>query len=231
MNEKTIEVETSAEYLQSGVSVDIANKKLDTKDTEKLEKAMPQEESLQFVITGDLNIKNHYAHTFLAVTDKGIYGFDDALPEGAVKVSYEQVKTARVKRYYGNAMLIFTPAEDGETEAKRINFLRFSYTQANLFDAAAGYISAVASGADMVEELAIVKAALEKQFCVCPKCGRTLIRPGAPCMKCESKDAVIKKLGKYILPYKGILIFCMFFPCTSLYDSAAGGRCAARQGC
>ena len=70
MKEKTIEVETSAEYLQSGVSVDInppfrgvkfiANKKLDDADTEKLEKTIPQQERLQFVIVGDLSIKNHY---------------------------------------------------------------------------------------------------------------------------------------------------------------------------
>ena len=220
MSEKTTELETSAEYLQSGVSVDInlpfrgikfiANKKLDTNDTEKLEQEIPPGECLQFVIVGDLNIKNHYAHTFLAVTDKHIYGFDEALPEGVEKVSYGQLKSARVKRYYGNAMLVFTlPVEEG-TDKKKINFLRFSYTEANLFDAAAGYISAIVSGADMTEELAIVKAALEKQFCVCPKCGRTLIRPGAPCMKCQSKDEVIHKLGKYILPYKGILLFCLF---------------------
>ena len=220
MSEKTIDIETSAEYLQSGVSVDInppfrgakfiANKKLDANDTEKLEQEIPPEECLQFVIVGDLNVKNHYAHTFLAVTDQRIYGFDETFSDSVKKISYGQLKSARVKRYYGNAMLTLTPAEDQETDKKLINFLRFSYKEANLFDAAAGYISAIVSGADMAEELVIVKAALEKQFCVCPKCGRTLIRPGAPCMKCESKDAVVHKLGKYILPYKGILIFCLF---------------------
>ena len=217
MNEKIMEAETSAEYLQSGVSVDvnppfrgvkfIANRKLDAGDVEKLEKTIPQQERLQFVITGDLSIKNRYANTFLAVTDRGLYAFDQELPDGVAREIYANIDSAKVKRYYGNAMLVLKPTEEGK---KRVHFLRFSYTQANLFDAAAGYISAVASGADMAEELVAVKAALEKQFCVCPKCGRTLLRPGAPCMKCESKDAVVKKLGKYILPYKGILIFCMF---------------------
>ena len=220
MKEETIELETAAEYLQSGVSVDvnlpfrntkfIANKKLNDTDREKLEQWIPREESLLFVIVGDLNIKNHYAHSFLAVTDQHIYAFDDAHPEGVEKMAYGQLKSARVKRNYGNAMLVFTLSDKESTDRKRINFLRFSYTQANLFDAAAGYISAIVSGADMTEELAVVKAALEKQFCVCSKCGRTLIRPGAPCMKCQSKDEVIHKLGRYILPYKGILFFCLF---------------------
>ena len=54
MSEKTMEVETSAEYLQSGVSVDInppfrgikfiANKKLDANDTEKPEQVISLEE-------------------------------------------------------------------------------------------------------------------------------------------------------------------------------------------
>ena len=231
MKEETIGIETSAEYLQSGVSVDvnppfrgikfIANKKLEADDTDKLETAIPREECLQFVIVGDLNIKNHYAHAFLAATDKHIYSFDEALPNGVGQVPYGQIKSARVKRYYGNAMLVLTLSEDGDTDQKQINFLRFSYTQANLFDAAAGYITSIASGEEMVEELVVVKAALEKQFCVCPKCGRTLIRPGAPCMKCQSKDAVIHKLGKYILPYKGVLIFCLFLSVVTTAASLA----------
>ena len=71
---------------------------------------------------GDLSINSKYAKSFLAVTDKLIYGFDDAF-EGGVKIhSYDKVKRAFVKRYYGNAMLVFsmdeaTASVDSETEA------------------------------------------------------------------------------------------------------------------
>ena len=228
MKERILEKEASAEHLQGGISVDInspfrgvkfiANKQLKPEDTEKLEKTLPAEERLQFVIVGDLSIQSRYAYTFLAVTDKGIYGFDDTFEGGVRRVSYEQVKKAFVKRYYGNAMLIFTPPEE---DGKRTNFLRFSYREANLFDSAATYITNMSKGKNMAEEIAIVKAAFEKQFSVCPKCGRTLMRPGAPCMKCESKDKVVQKLGKYILPYKGILAFCLLLSAVTTAVSLA----------
>ena len=228
MKENVIEQETIPEHLQDGISVEInepfrgvkfiANKKLKPEDVEKLEQTVPQEETLQFVIVGDLSIHSKYAYTFLAVTDKRIYGFDDSFEGGVRKTAYEQVKKAYVKRYYGNAILIFT---SGESEETRDNFLRFSYREANLFDTAATFITAVSKGKALTEEIAIVKAAFEKQFGVCPKCGRTLIRPGAPCMKCESKDKVIQKLGKYILPYKGILIFCLFLSAVTTAVSLA----------
>lgn len=227
MKEKILEKELTPEYLHSGVSVDInepfrgikfiANQQLAAADLQKLERTIPAEECLQFVIVGDLSIENQYARSFLAVTDKGLYGFDDAFAGGVRRQPYEQIKRAYVKRYYGNAMLVLCQPEDGE----KTHFLRFSYREANLFDAAAGYITAVADGKDMAEELAIVKAAFEKQFCVCPKCGRTLMRPGAPCMKCESQDKIMQKLGKYVLPYKGILFFCLLLSAVTTAVSLA----------
>ena len=228
MKENVIEKEAIPEHLHSGVSVDInppfrnikfiANKKLRPEDFEKLEQTLPQEECLQFVIVGDLNIHSKYAYTFLAVTDQGIYGFDDSFEGGVRRITYDRVQKAFVKRYYGNAMLVITPPEE---EGKRENLLRFSYREANLFDAAATFITAIAAGKDMLEEIAIVKAAFEKQFGVCPKCGRTLMRPGAPCMKCQSKDKIIQKLGKYVLPYKGILFFCLLLSAVTTAVSLA----------
>ena len=229
MKEETITKESDAElaYLQEGVSVEvnppfrsrrfIANKQLVQEDVEKLESVIPAEEQLQVVIVGDLNIKSQYARTFLAVTDKQVYGFDDTVDGGVRRESYEQISRGFVKRYYGNAMLVLCRKEDEES----VNFLRFSYKEASLFDAVAGYITNIAAGGDAEEGLMVVKAAFEKQFSVCPKCGRTLIRPGAPCMKCQSKDKLIQKLGKYIMPYKGILVFCLILSAVTTAVSLA----------
>ena len=181
-----------------------ANKKLTPQELSALENALGEEEQLQFAVVGDLSVKNRYARSVLAVTDKGVYGLDETFEEGVKTRSYADIKRAWVKRCYGNALLIFSDGED-----KKTNFLRFSYREAPIFDAAASFITNVAGGADREEELHIVEASFEKQFRVCPKCGRTLIRPGAPCMNCQSKEKVIQKLGRYILPYKGILAACM----------------------
>ena len=181
-----------------------ANKKLTDDERTTLEKNLAEEESLLFVVVGDLNIRNHYARSVLAVTDKGLYGLDENFENGIRSHSFDGLSRAFVKRCYGNALLIFVDEEDNRT-----NFLRFSYKEAPVFDAAATFINRVASGNDREEELRTIESSFEKQFRVCPKCGRTLIRPGAPCMNCQSKDKVIGKLGRYILPYKGILAICL----------------------
>ncbi|MBE5868626.1 MAG: ABC transporter ATP-binding protein [Lachnospiraceae bacterium] len=191
----------------------IANKSLTQEDVAKLEAAIPQGERLLFVIIGDLNIHSKYAKSMLAVTDKLIYGFDQAFPEGVKTHSYDKVKRAYAKRYYANAMLILS-MDDSKSEyvdrsKEYTNFIRFSNKVASLYDAAARFIQNVAAGNDIEDELRIVAVAFEKQFCVCPKCGRTLIRPGAQCMNCQSKNKVVAKLAKYILPYKYELLFCM----------------------
>ncbi len=187
-----------------------ANKKLTDTDLEKLEAAIPQAEMLHFVVVGDLNLKSKFARSILAVTDKGVYGFDETYAENFRRWEYAELQNAAVKRYYSNAMLIVTrKAETEDAPAEKVNFLRFSYREAPLFDAAANFIGAVAGGADPDEEQKIVEAAMEKQFSVCPKCGRTLIRPGAPCVKCQSKNKLFKKLAKYVMPYKWLLLVCL----------------------
>ena len=191
-----------------------SNKKLEQDALDMLEKTIGQDERLLFLIAGDLNIHSKYAHSFLAVTDKLLYAFDNALEGGVRTHRYDQVKRAYVKRYYGNAMLVLSTDEPGkefvDLSKEYTNFIRFSYKVASLYDAAAAFIENVAGGKPLDEELQSVEATFEKQFCVCPKCGRTLIRPGAPCMNCQGKNKIIQKLGKYVLPYKGLLLLCTF---------------------
>ena len=121
-----------------------ANKKLSEEDWEKLEKAIPETESLKFVIIGDLNIHSKYAKSLLAVTDKLIYGFDDSFEGGMKTHSYDKVRRAYVKRYYGNAMLVFSMDESDrefvDLTKEYTNFIRFSYKVASLYDAAANFI-------------------------------------------------------------------------------------------
>lgn len=191
-----------------------ANRALSDTDILKLEKNIPADETLLFTVSGDLSIKSRYSDTFLAVTDKHIYGFDDTFDGGVRVHSYDKVRRAAVKRYYGNAILIFSMDESDkefiDLSKEHINFMRFSYKVASLYDAAAFFIQNIAAGKDLHEEMQIVEASFEKQFCICPQCGRNLIRPGAPCMNCQSKDKIVKKLIGYVTPYKTLLIFCMF---------------------
>ena len=71
-----------------------ANKRLSEEDWERLEKTIPQDEKLKFVIVSDLNLFSKYAKSFLAVTDKLIYGFDDTVKGGVKTHTYDKVKRA-----------------------------------------------------------------------------------------------------------------------------------------
>ena len=191
----------------------LANKRLDDADRKLLEMTVPSDESIKFVIVGDLSISSKYAKSILAVSDKHVYALEDA-DKSAVRVyGYDKIKRAFVKRYYGNAMLVLYEEDPGEDKPdpskKHSGFIRFSYKVASLYDAAAHFIENVANGRDIDEEMAVVEASFEKQFCVCPRCGRNLIRPGAPCMNCQSKKKVISKIAAYVMPYKFMLLFCL----------------------
>ena len=133
----------------------VANKKLTPEELSRLEEAIAEDEKLRFAVVGDLNAKNRYARCVLAVTDRQIYGLDETF-DGGVKVhSFDKLKRAYVKRCYGNALLIFSGEEN------KVNFLRFSYREAPIFDAAAAFITNAAGGADEEEELHTVEASMK----------------------------------------------------------------------
>ena len=126
--------------LRDGMSVTInepfrgvqyaSNKKLTEKDLGKLEKAIPADERLLFVVVGDLSIRNQYDRSILAVTDKLIYGFDKTVPDGFKTHPYDRVKRAYVKYRYGNAMLVFSMDESDkefvDLTKEYVNFIRFT---------------------------------------------------------------------------------------------------------
>ena len=190
-------------------SVYAANKRLSDGQLAMLDGAICEGERLLFVIVGDLCLTCKYDTSMLAVTERTVYGFDPSYEGGVRTLPIADIKNAAVKRYYGNAMLTLTlRGEDGDKE-QVTDFLRFSYKSASLFDAAAHFLCRVSNNADVEAEMDAVWACFEKQFCTCPKCGRALMRPGAECINCQSKNKMIKKLGRYILPYKWMLLFCM----------------------
>ena len=107
----------------------LVNKILSEEDLDLLEKGIPCEETVKFVVVGDLNLRSKYAKTFLVVTDGKIYGFDPTFEGGMRTYAYSDLKRAYVKRCYGNAILVFS---EDSSDAKQIdhskgyvNFIRF----------------------------------------------------------------------------------------------------------
>lgn len=167
--------------------------------------ALSQEHSsILFAVAGDLSLESAYANTVLAVSRTQIFVFDEA-EESPVNI-YEiaGVEKAAVKRMYGNAMLRLT------IDGKSHSVFRFTYSVAALCDTAANFIENMHNGADFNEQWEFVKASYEKTMNVCPKCGRMLLRPGAPCVHCQAKKKMFAKLYTYLKPQIKMLVFCLF---------------------
>lgn len=156
-----------------------------------------------FVIVGDLALNGKYAESALVFTEEAVVSYDGSSGEDKCYF-YRDMREVISKRMYGNATLSAI-MPDG----RRVVFFRYTYAVASLCDAAALYINHINEGADGQEELAIMAITFERALSVCPKCGRTLLHPGAECIMCRSKLKIIKQLSKYILPQMKVIIVCI----------------------
>ena len=169
-----------------------------------------------FVIVGDLNAKGNYEKTALIFTKEKVVCYD-GVPGESKTLLFSDMQDVVSKRMYGNSTLSAV-MPNGRREV----FFRYTYSISALCDAAALFISHVRDNGDsLAEETAIMAVTYERALSVCPKCGRTLLHPGAECIMCRSKTRVIKKLAKYLTPHVPILILCVTL--YHLYGTRAAG--------
>lgn len=163
-----------------------------------IDKMLNDGEEIQFVIVGDLNLAGNYEDTALIFTKECVtYCGTD----GGKRYAFSDMSEVKAKRMYGNATLSAI-MPDGRREV----FFRYTYSVASLCDASALFINHLNENADFSEELAIMQVTFEHALSVCPKCGRTLLHPGAECIKCRSKTRILKRFLKYVTPQTKPLI-------------------------
>lgn len=181
----------------------LKNKPLSTQAEATVQKMLDDGEEILFVIAGDLNLKGRYADTALIFTPDSLVCCDG--DQGDEKrYFFADMREVESKRMYGNATLSAL-MPDGRREI----FFRYTYSVASICDAAALFINHLNDGADLNEEKAIMIVTFERALSVCPKCGRTLLHPGAECIMCRSKLKIVKRLSKYVLPHSKTLIICI----------------------
>lgn len=162
-----------------------------------------EDEPFLFAVIGDLNPEAKYGGCALVVSEKRFFilDFDENKAE---EYFISDVEKTTVKRLYGNAyMRLFK--KDGN---KKI-IMRYTFSVAALMDMASSFINALAGEGNFSEEMERVEGTYEKLMRVCPKCGRTLLHPGATCIKCSSKSKAFGKFIPYIKPEVGKLIACV----------------------
>lgn len=190
------------DFMDSGFI--LKNRELTKEVEEIINKVKSDGEKVLFVISGDLSLKGKYADAALIFTEDSVISYD-GVPGDYKRYFYREMDSAVSKRMYGNATLS-AKLEDGQ----RAVLFRYTYSVAPLCDAAALFINRINEGADIQEELAVMAIVFERALSVCPKCGRTLLHPGAECIMCRSKIKIVKQLSKYIAPQMKTIIFCIF---------------------
>ncbi len=163
------------------------------------------DDNVLFAVVGDLEMSGVYGVSAVLFGRDALVAFDSSFGNGCITVDYESVTRAKVKRMYGNALFRYK-----DNDGKWHDLLRFSYAAADIADSAAIYIESVRDEGYMDSLLDIVKSSYEKLRCFCPKCGRKLQSPDAPCINCQGKSKMLSKLIKYVLPEKANLILCIF---------------------
>lgn len=181
----------------------IANSKIPKEIRERTRELLQSNESVMFALVGDLDLKGRYNLSAVIVTEKRVFAYDKSHNDGLLIINISDIKEAKVKRMYGNALLRV------KLKDSKVNLFRFTYSIAALADAAAEFLMAVSEGGEPKKEVQAVEATFEKMRSVCPKCGRSLSRPGAECVNCASKGKIAKKFYAYLAPEKNRLIGCL----------------------
>ena len=185
-------------------SLILKNKDLPAKIEAVVDREVDAGEEVLFVISGDLNLKGRYAQTALIFTWESVLYVDADTGEES-RFMFADMKEVVSKRMYGNATLSAIMPN-----GKRVIFFRYTYSVASLCDAAALFVNHIRDGEERNEELAIMAVTYERALSVCPKCGRTLLHPGAECIMCRSKMKIVKQLSVYIKPQTRRIIVCIF---------------------
>lgn len=178
---------------------------------EARERALGDKEILFFVV-GDLGLDGRYGDSALVFTETEVFAFDKTYENNVFSLPYGEIAEAKVKRFYGNAIFRVILKSGG---AKKL--VRFSYAAADVADAAAVFINELNETGYSEELVEKAEATFLKMRCFCPKCGRKLASPDAPCINCSGKGRVFSNLAKYALPEKKNLIICLLL---SLFTTA-----------
>ena len=178
----------------------MTNQHLSEKQANALLAATPKDETLLFAVIGEIGKNDRYEPTALAVTASTLFTFDFANDRVCDAVAFEEIDSIFTKRMYGNGLVRVK-----KTDGTVLDLFRFTFTVAALCDAAIAFVRSIKDGADIEEEAETVRGAFDKLLSVCPKCGRTLSSPGAPCIGCMNKGKLFKKLSGYLKPEMPII--------------------------
>ncbi|MBQ7375778.1 MAG: ABC transporter ATP-binding protein [Clostridia bacterium] len=179
----------------------LLNRNLTDEQLSKITALSSEDEPILFGIVGEVSREAKYAETVLLATSKHFFVYSLGSDECSEKYAYADIKAIHNKRMYGNAVMRVS-----FDEKKYFDVFRFTFTVTALCDSFVTYVKDIRDGGDEDSALDMMRSVYEKMLSVCPKCGRTLSGPGAPCVHCMKKGRLFRRLMQYLKPEMPILI-------------------------
>lgn len=179
----------------------LVNQKLDDKQAAAFLAINTANDPFLFVIVGDIDKENRYGKTALCVTATRLLVYDMTTNTVDSTVSLVDTEKVFVKRLYGNGLLRAT-MKDGQKK----DIFRFTFTVVSFCDAVVDFVENVKKEMPADEAMEAVRTLYEKQNIICPRCGRVLFAPGAPCTHCMKRGRLFRQFGGYLKPELPILI-------------------------
>ncbi len=180
----------------------LINRRLTDTQLEKIQATT--EDPILFGIVGEVSKNAKYGQTVLLATANHFFTYSIADEETSEMYAYSDVKEIYNKRMYGNAVMCVSFNE--KIAKKPLNVFRFTFTVTSLCDAFVTFVNDIKSGEDKSAALDMMRSVYEKMLSVCPKCGRSLSAPGAPCVYCMKKGRLLSRLMQYLKPETPILV-------------------------
>lgn len=173
-----------------------------------LELAIPHEDKDdEFIIAVqcDLHENGNYGESAIFVSKKKIVYVEDSKENHFFSVCFSDIDSIRVKRLYGNAIMI-AKLKDGTTP----QVARFTFSAAILCESVCEYINRINKGKDFEETFESVRNSFINQGSYCQKCGFRLSAPGEPCTNCGGKLKLGSTILHFIKPHTWMLILSLF---------------------
>lgn len=179
----------------------LLNRNLNDEQLRRIMTFNDDNDPILFGIVGEVSKNATYSQTVLLATSKYFFTYsiiDDVCSE---KYAFCDIREICNKRMYGNGVTRIS--YDGK---KYFDVFRFTFTVTSLCDAFVTYVKDIKNGGEGENALEMMRSVYEKMLSVCPKCGRTLSAPGAPCVHCMKKGRLFRRLVTYLKPETPILI-------------------------
>ncbi|MBR2906615.1 MAG: ABC transporter ATP-binding protein [Clostridia bacterium] len=173
----------------------LTNKRLTDREIGIIESLSREGDEIVFAVVGEISNRARYGTCVLLATRSALFTYDFELEKCSERYTFADILDIYNKRMYGNGVMRLR-TKDGVLS----DVFRFTFSVAALCDAVLGYVKGIRDGTDPEEALDAMAAVYEKLLSVCPKCGRTLSAPGAPCIHCMKKGRLFRKLVEYLKP-------------------------------